>query len=268
MLIIGEKINATIKSVGKAIEARDAKFLQNLAKLQQESGAQYIDVNVSSTKGRDYDKESMEWAVERIQEVVDVPLAIDTPDHQVLEAGLRRKKHKESMINSIDAEQERLEAVLPIAKEFDSNIIALAMGKEGIPSSTEGRLKACEKVAESAQKYGIALEKLYFDPLVLSIATDTSQGIVTLKTLKEIKSRFPEAKTALGLSNISFGLPKRPLINRSFLLVAIYLGLDSAILDPLDKKLMSVIKAGELVLGKDNYCKNYLKAYREGLLDP
>lgn len=267
MLIISEKINATIKSVGKAIEERNARFLQNLAKLQQESGAQYIDINVSSAKGRDFDKQSMEWAVEVIQEVVDVPLVIDTPDPQVLEVGLRRKKHKESMINSINAEQERLEAVLPIAKEFDSNIIALAMGKEGISSSIAGRLRACEKIAEGAQRCGIALEKLYFDPLVLSIATDTSQGIVTLETLKEIKSKFPEAKTTFGLSNISFGLPKRSLINRSFLVIAIYLGLDSAILDPLDRKLMSIIKAGELVLGKDNYCKNYLKAYRESLLE-
>ena len=251
----------------KAVEERDAMFLQNLAKSRKESGAQYIDVNVSTVKGVEFDKESMEWAVEKIQEMVDIPLAIDTPDPQVLEAGLGRKKHKESMINSVNAEQERLEAILPIAKEFDSNIIALAMGKDGISSNVKGRLKACEKIAESAQKYGIALEKLYFDPLVLSIATDTSQGIITLETLKEIKTSFAEAKTTLGLSNISFGLPKRSLINRNFLLVAIYLGLDSAILDPLDKKLMSMIKAGEAVLGKDNYCRNYLKAYREGLLE-
>lgn len=266
MLIIGEKINATRKSVRNAIEERDVAFLQNLAKSQEESGADYIDVNVSTERGAKFDIESMEWAVEKIQEVVDIPLSIDSPDPKILEAGLR-KCHKKAMINSITAEQEKLETILPLAKEFDAEIIALAIGEGGISSEAAGRLGACEKIAESAQKQGIALGKLYFDPLALTVSSDTCQGLITLETLKGIKSQFPEAKTTLGLSNISFGLPGRSLINRSFLLMAIYAGLDSAILDPSDKKLTSIIKAGEMLLGKDNYCMNYLKAYRKGLLE-
>ena len=266
MLIIGEKINTAIKSVRNAVMERDADFLQELAKTQKESGAHYLDINVSTERGRQFDIESMEWAVEKVQEVVDIPLSIDSPDPQVLEAGLR-KCQKKSVVNSVTAERERLEAILPLAREFDSEIIALVMGEEGIPSDAEGRLRSCEKIVDSAQKQGIALGRLYFDPLALSIASDISQGLVTLETLKEIKSRFSEARTTLGLSNISFGLPGRSLVNRSFLLMVICAGLDSAILDPLDKKLMSAIKAGEMVLGKDNYCMNYIQAYKKGLLE-
>lgn len=200
MLIIGEKINTSSKSVRNAIVEGDVNFLQNLARSQKEGGADYLDVNVSTF--------------------------------------------------SVTAEQEKLETILPLAKEFNSAIIALAMGEEGISSKAEKRLKACRKIAESTQKHGIALRKLYFDPLALSIAADTCQGLITLETLKGIKSQLPEAKTTLGLSNISFGLPGRSLINRSFLLMAIYAGLDSAILAPLDKKLMSAIKAGEMILGR------------------
>jgi len=266
MLIIGEKINASRKSVREAIMERDVDFLQDLAKSQAESGADYIDVNISTERGGDFDTESMELAVEKIQEVVDKPLSIDSPDAHLIEVGLRKCQHK-SMINSVTAEQEKLHTILPLAKEFDAEVIALAIGEDGISAKPEGRLSACEKIAESAQKYGIALGKLYFDPLAFTVSSDTSQGLVTLETLKGIKSQFPEAKTTLGLSNISFGLPERSLINRSFLLMAMYAGLDSAILDPLDKKMMSAIKAGEMLLGKDNYCMNYLRAYKQGLLE-
>jgi len=267
MLIIGERINSTIKSVRKAIMERDAEFLQNLAKSQVEGGADYIDVNVSTEKGGSFDIENMEWTVEKVQEIVDKPLTIDSPNPETLEAGLRKCQQK-AMINSISAEPDKLATILPLAREFDAEIIALAIGEEGIPPDVEGRFRACQKIAESAQKHGIALGKLYFDPLALAVSADTSQGIITLETLRRIKSQLPEAKTILGLSNISFGLPGRSLVNGSFLLMAMYAGLDSAIMDPRDRKLMSVIKAGEMVLGKDNYCLNYLKAYRKGLLEP
>ena len=267
MLIIGEKINASRKSVREAIMARDTGFLQDLARSQAENGADYIDVNISTEKGGDFDIESMELAVEKIQEVVDKALSIDSPDAHIIEVGLRKCRRK-AMINSVTAEQGKLETILPLAKEFDAEIIALAIGAEGISSEAAGRLRACEKIAEGAQKQGIALGKLYFDPLAFTVSSDTSQGLVTLETLKAIKSQFPEAKTTLGLSNISFGLPQRSLVNRSFLLMAMYAGLDSAIVDPLDRKLMSAIKAGEMLLGRDNYCMNYLKAFKRGLLEP
>ncbi len=265
MLIIGEKINATLKAVKGAVEARDTGFIQDLAKSQCEAGANYIDVNVSTDKGAEFDKEGMEWAVEKIQEVVDVPLSIDSPDPKIIEVGLRKAKGK-AMINSVTAEPDRMESILPLAKEFDSEVISLAM-MGSIASEAKGRLEACKKIAENARKHGIALEKLYFDPLALSVATDTTQGVVTLETLKGIKAELPQAKTTIGLSNISFGLPARSLINRSFLLLAIYAGLDSAILDPRDRKLMSVVRAGEMILGRDNHCLGYLKAFKGGLIE-
>ncbi|MBA7685861.1 5-methyltetrahydrofolate:corrinoid/iron-sulfur protein co-methyltransferase [subsurface metagenome] len=262
MLIIGEKINATLKSVKRAVEERDTKFLQNLAKSQSEMGANYIDVNVSTDKGAEFDKESMEWIVEKVQEVVDIPLSIDSPDPKIIEAGLRKAK-RESMINSVTAEPERLESILPLAKEFDSEVIALAI-IGSISSEAEGRLKACEKIAESAQKHGIALGKLYFDPLALSVATDTSQGIVTLETLKRIKAEFPQAKTTIGLSNISFGLPERKLINQVFMILTMGCGMDAAIIDSTDKRMMAIVKTATTLLGEDNFCGEYIQAYRKG----
>lgn len=132
MLIIGEKINAAIKPVRAAVMERDVKLLQNLAESQRDSGAGYLDINVSTERGTQFDIESMEWVVEKVHEVVDTPLSIDSPDPHVLEAGLRKCQVK-SMLNSVTAEDKKLESLLPLAKEFDSEIVALAMGEEGIP---------------------------------------------------------------------------------------------------------------------------------------
>jgi 5-methyltetrahydrofolate--homocysteine methyltransferase len=138
------------------------------------------------------------------------------------------------------------------------------MGKEGIPATVEKRLEACATVMEYVTRLGILPNQVFFDPLVLPIGVDENQGMVTIKTIQQIKERFPEAKTLMGLSNVSYGLPGRRLINRSFLLMAIGAGLDAALLDPLDGKMMSAVMVARLMRGSDPRCRRYMRAYRQG----
>jgi len=140
------------------------------------------------------------------------------------------------------------------------------MDEKGIPMTVQGRMAACEKIIKRLDTLNIALENVFFDPLVMPLSTDVSQGLVTLEALKELKARYPSAKTILGLSNISFGLPRRSLINQGMLLMAMYLGLDAVIMNPLDSQLMETILTGEVITGKDRYCRRYVRASRKKLL--
>ena len=170
------------------------------------------------------------------------------------------------MINSITAEPGKLASVVPLVTERQASVVALAMGEDGIPDNVEQRLAACDSIMAYLDKKGVSPEQVFFDPLVLPISVDTAQGFVTLKTIEQIKSRFPRARTIMGLSNVSYGLPSRPLINRAFLSMAVSSGLDAAILDPLDTKMMSFIKAVNVLTNKDRFCKGYINANRKGLL--
>jgi 5-methyltetrahydrofolate--homocysteine methyltransferase len=170
------------------------------------------------------------------------------------------------MVNSITGEERRLAPFLSLAKKHHCSCIALAMGQGGVPRGAEQRLEVCRMILGRAQEWEIDKERIYFDPLVLPLSADPGQGSIALETIRLIKSNIAGAKTVLGLSNISYGLPKRALINRVFLSMCLAAGLDSVILDPSDQKLLSVLRAAEALLGRDQYCKRYLKAYREGKL--
>lgn len=265
MLVIGERINASNKSVAEAIAGRDKAFLQNLARAQAMAGADFIDVNVGTSYGSGHSgTATMEWLVDVVQEATDKPLAIDSDTPDIIEAATRKYRGERLIINSITAEPAKLESVGPLAAKQQSLLIALAMGEDGIPDSVEERLSACDLIVTYLAKLGIPAERLLFDPLVLPIAVDSNQGLVTLKTIEEIKSRYPDARTVMGLSNISYSLPNRKLINRAFLLMAAHAGLDAVILDPLDTEIMSLVKTADMLIGRDPSCRSYLRAYRKG----
>jgi 5-methyltetrahydrofolate--homocysteine methyltransferase len=265
MLVIGECINASNQAVAKAIADRDKEFIQGLTKAQADAGADFIDVNVGAGQGSpDKEIEGIEWVVETVQSVTDKPLTVDSDLPAIIEAALGKYKGETVMINSVTAEPDRLETIGALAAKSKALVVALAMGVEGIPESVELRLKACETIMARLTGMGMKAEQIYFDPLVLPISVDTKQGIVTLKTIEQIKARYPNANTVMGLSNISFGLPNRKTVNRSFLLMSAYAGLDAAILDPRDEKMMSLVRIGDMLTGKDALCKGYIKAYRQG----
>jgi 5-methyltetrahydrofolate--homocysteine methyltransferase len=138
------------------------------------------------------------------------------------------------------------------------------MGSEGIPDNVDDRLNACETILNTLTGMGLKEEKLYFDPLVLPVSVDTQQGKVTLDTIREIKRRYPGTNTVVGLSNISYGRPNRRLVNRAFLLMAAQAGLDAAIMDPLDKKMMTMVTIIKLLSGKENSARAYMRAHRSG----
>ena len=263
MLIIGEKINATHPSVKTIIEDRNAAAIIDLAEQQTATGAQYIDVNVGTGIGsQDDEVEAIKWAVRTLQEAIDTPLCIDSADPVVLEAGVRSMNGGDLMINSTKAEEKDLAVVVPLAVETEALLVALTMEGVGMPETVGERLTAGEKIASACEKYGMPIEKVYFDPLVMPVSTNTSAGSLTLKTLAAIKETFPGAKTVSGLSNISYGLPNRPLLNAAFLHMSMCAGLDAAIVDPLDETLMSAVKTGNVLTGKDRYCRRYIRAFR------
>ncbi len=267
MLVIAEKINATSKSIATAIAGRDETFLGDLAKAQASAGADYIDVNVGSGHSSRQDEiAAMEWLIETVQTATGKPIAIDSDSPDIIEAALKKYRGEQVMINSVTAEPARLEPIGSLAAERQALIVALAMGAGGIPQSVEQRLAACEQIMTYLTGLGMEARQVFFDPLVLPLSVDPSQGLVTLKTIEQIKQRFPDAKTVAGLSNISYGLPQRHLINRTFLVIAAYTGLDAVIIDPLDTKAMSLIKVAEMITGKDPSCRGYLRAHRRGLI--
>ena len=263
MLIIGEKINTSLKGIEEAVKARNAAFIQNVAKKQVESGAGMVDVNVGTMIHTEV--EDMRWIVKIVQQVVDVPLCIDSPNPEAIEAGLAEHKGR-AMVNSITAEEERMERVLPLVKRFNSKIVALTIDDKGIPENAERRCEIAEELVKTLTENEIPLEDIYIDPVVHSISTNSKSGVAVLESIKKITTSFREIHIICGLSNISFGLPKRSLLNRAFLLMAMAMGLDSVICDPQNKEIISAIRAGEALLGKDEYCAKYLTFFREGKL--
>jgi cobalamin-dependent methionine synthase I len=266
MLVIGEKINATSKRVADAIINKDASLIQDLARQQVEAGAHYVDVNAGTGRGPEQEIADLKWVIEVVQVAVDAPLCLDSSDPNALIAAATLYPGTEVMINSVNAEFEKLEPVGRLAAERGASVIALVMGEGGIPSTVEERVAAGEFIMKHLNRLGVQQEQVYFDPLVLPISVDTAQGLVTLQTIEQLKRCYPSSKTVVGLSNVSYGLPQRGIVNRAFLIMAAAAGLDAAILDPTDIKMMSMAKVADMLTGNDPACKSFIKAHRKGLL--
>lgn len=264
MIIVGEKINATIPVVNRTIRNRDDQNLTTLARKQAGAGADYIDVNVATGVGsRDDEISAMKWAVETIQKSVKTPLCFDSADRAVLETALDMNGDKPVMINSVKAEDDNLKEIVPLAVHHNAALIALAMDEHGIPKTVKHRLSVCEKIATVCEKNGFPLKNLFFDPLVLPVSTDIQQGRVTLDTLAQIKETFPGTRTVMGLSNVSYGLPNRTGLNSAFLHMAIFAGLDAAIMDPLDQQMIRAVRTAEVLAGNDRHCRRYTRTFRQ-----
>lgn len=264
MVIVGEKINTSLKGITEAVKERNKEFIQNLAVNQSEQGASYIDVNCGTLINEE--EEALPWLVEIVQEVVDKPCCIDSPNPLALEAAL--KVHKGTpMINSITLEKDRYDAVIKLVKEYKAKIVALAIDDNGISPESDKRIEIGCKLIENMHSEGIPYDDIYIDPLIQPISTDSTMGLVSLDTISGIKKAYPEVHFMCGLSNVSFGLPQRGLLNRTFIAMCMHAGLDGAVLDPNNKKMMSMIIAGEALLNKDRFTKKYLKAHRKGLLE-
>lgn len=261
MIIIGEKINGSIPSTGKAIAAKDAEFIKNLAKIQTEAGADYIDVCASVDVG---ELEMVKWLIDLVQEVTDLPICIDSPDAKVCADAIAFCS-KPGIVNSVSLEGGKIDTVFPVIKDTKWGCVALLCNDKGIPSNSAGRLEIFKEIMARAADCGIAPNRLYIDPLVETLATSGESLLTFAETTRAIKELYPDVHITSGLSNISFGLPARKFINMAFMVLAQNAGMDSAIVDPTNRDMMGVIYAASTLLGNDDYCMEYIGAYRKDL---
>jgi cobalamin-dependent methionine synthase I len=264
MIIIGEKINSTLKAVRPAMENYDADAIMDIAKKQYAAGATYLDVNAGMFHNDE--PERVKWLVETVQEACDAPICVDSPSHIALEEGLKVCKQK-AIINSITDEKERFDTVMPLVTKYDARIVALCMDDTGMPETVDDRVIIGERLIEKMTKEGVKLDDIFIDPMIRPIGTGSHYGNVALGTIRKIREEFPEVHITSGLSNISFGIPMRKLMNKVFLVAAMTAGMDSAIMDPLDTKFMSVLCATQALIGNDDFCMGYLEKFRADELE-
>jgi 5-methyltetrahydrofolate--homocysteine methyltransferase len=261
--IIGELINSTRGRIKKAIDEQDVGYIQEIARKQVENGADFVDVNAGAFV---YDESKhLCWLVEVVQAVVDHPLALDSPSADALKAAI--KVHRGTpLINSISGEKERYNQILPLVKEYNAKVVALAMDDSGMPDSADERMTITEKLLADLDRDGVPMDNVFVDPLIKPVSVNGIYGPQALETIERIVALQTGCHITCGLSNISFGLPHRLLLNQAFLVLAMGRGMDSAIADPLDRRMMSLIRAAEMVLNQDDYGMKYLKAARAGQL--
>lgn len=268
MIVIGECIHIVSKQVKTAIDNRNKAFIQKLALSQVKNGAHLLDLNIGPQ--RRAGTEVMTWLVNAIQEVTDIPLALDTTNVEAIETGLK-VCHKTALINSTDATPERLSALMPLAANYKANIIALTLNAKGLPSSIDARLEiALEQILPAAAKYKVPFDHIFVDPLVLTVNGSQEQAKQTIEAIRYFKQICdPPLMTTCGLSNISNGIPNeiRPLINRVFLVMMLGAGLDSAVMNPLDNELMAtlhIIDSGEKSTPEGRLYLDLYNAYAVG----
>lgn len=258
MIIVGEKINPTgHKRLQEALKENSFDYIFELARKQEQVGADVLDVNVG-VPGADEVKLLCD-VVKALAEHVTIPFCLDSNNPRALEAALSVTPGK-PLVNSVNGEEASLRAILPIIKEHRAAVIGLTMDDNGIPQDAETRVAIAGKILERAAKIGIPAEDVLIDPLVLTVGADTNAATVTLRTIELVRKEFG-VSINLGASNVSFGLPNRLLINQSFVALAAGAGANCMIVDPL--KLAASIRATDLLRGRDQYAKRYITITRK-----
>ncbi|BDB01537.1 homocysteine S-methyltransferase family protein [Clostridium botulinum] len=256
--IIGERINPTGKKLFKeALRNNDIDYILKEAIAQVESGADILDVNVGLPEIDE--EETMKKVIREIQSIIDTPLQIDSNNPKVIEKALRVYNGK-AIVNSVNGEEEVLDSVLPLIKKYGAAVVALTLDDKGIPKKAEERLKIAEKIVNKALEYGIRREDIFIDCLVLTASSQQSDVGETLKAVALVKEKL-KVKTILGVSNISFGLPNRELINKTFLAMSLQSGLDLPILNPNNKEMINIINAYRVLNNEDKGAANYIERY-------
>lgn len=265
MLIVGEQLNTSRKRIAEAVTRRDGDYIAMVARRQAEAGADYIDVNAGTFVQKE--SELLCWMVKTVQAAVDLPLCLDSPDPKAIAAAIEVHRG-EPMINSISLEKDRFASLLPVVTANPCRIIALCMAETAMPRNDQERLAAAGEIINRLSAAGVEQDKIHIDPLIQPVSVDTAMGLVALRAITSIRENYPQVHIICGLSNVSFGLPSRGLLNRSFLSLAMQCGLSSVIFDPTDDKMMATLRATEVLLDNDQYCEKYIDAFQAGLLEP
>ena len=257
-VIIGERINPTGKKKFKqALRDNNIEYILEEGLRQEESGAHILDVNVGLPEIDE--PKMMGTVVTRLQEILGLPLQIDTSDPEALERGMRLYNGK-PMVNSVNGKKESIEAVFPLVKKYGGVVVGLVLDEDGIPDTADGRVAVAKKIYEAADRYGIPREDIVIDGLAMTISSDTRGALVTLETLRRVRDELG-GHTILGVSNISFGLPQRQIINSHFLTMALQMGLSCAIMNPGNEDMMAAYRAFLALSDMDPQCMEYIGAY-------
>ena len=266
MIIIAEKLNGSIPSCGKAIAERDEVYIKDMAKRQADAGATFIDCSASINEG---ELDALKWMIDNIQSVTDCPISVDSPAVNVVIDAMQFCK-KPGLFNSVSGEGGKIDMAFPILAKPENNkwnVMALLCDDTGIPKSAAKRIEVFEMTMAKAAEYGIEESRIHIDPLVeMLCTTDDGAGIsMVLEVMNHIKATHPKVHISGAISNISFNLPVRRLVNQAFAALAISAGMDSAVMDPLSQDLRGIIYAAEAMMGQDDFCAEYTSAYREGI---
>ena len=257
-VIIGERINPTGKKKFKqALREGDIEYILREGLRQEDSGAHILDVNVGLPE---IDEPAMMASVvQKLQSVLALPLQIDTTDPEALERGMRIYNGK-PMVNSVNGKKESIETVFPLVRKYGGVLVALVLDEDGIPSDAEGRIRIARRIYEAADRYGVPREDIVIDGLAMTISSDNTSALVTLETLRRVRDEL-NGHTILGVSNISFGLPRRSVINSYFLAMALQSGLNAAIMNPGNEEMMESYRACCALAGLDPQCMGFIEAY-------
>ncbi len=264
MLIIADRIDATRRYIAQAIASRNREFIHGEARDQEASGADYLNLN-AAIFGRN-EAVHLRWVIDAVQEVTDLPLCLDSRDPAVLREVLPIVKHR-PMINAVTLEKGRMEGILSLAIDYRAKLVASCQAENSPAETADAKVGIATMLIEKITAAGIQPGDLYIDPLVYSLSTNQQSARATLEAISRIMGCFKGVHTICCLSTVSYGLPVRSLINRTFLAAAMDRGLDSAIIDPTDRQLFATLKAGELITGRDESCLGYIVAYRKGRLE-
>jgi len=258
MFIVSERINGLFRSIGGAIDSRDASAIQKAVLRQMECGADALDINIGPGRGSD-GPETMQWLVRTVQEVTDLPLCIDSPGLRTMQAGLEACDNP-VIINSTTAEAAKMGALFPLAADHDADIICLTMDEKGIPNDADSRAEMAMLMMTTAMDLGVSPERVLLDPLVLPVSAAQDQGRKVIEAVKMFQAmNDPSPRTIVGLSNVSNGANDRSLLNRTYLAMLAGAGLTAAIADPEDRALMEAAKTADVLLGSSLYCADYLR---------
>ncbi len=259
--IIGERINTTLKKVQTAVAERNAEYIKNDVMQQTEAGATYIDVNAGARIG--HEESDMKWLLEIVQEATTLPLCLDSPDPGILEMAYGLVAQK-PLINSISLEKDRFEPMIKYLQGKKCRIIALCMDDSGMPKTVEDIVSRARSLVGELENIGFKRDDIFIDPLIQPMSVDISNGMMAMDAIKGIMTELEGVHTTGGLSNISYGLPERRIVNRCFLAMMIASGFDSAIMDPLDREIMALTSTSDMLAGNDDFCMNFIKGVRAG----
>jgi len=266
MIIIGEKLNGSIPSCARAIAARDEGYVKDMAKRQADAGADFLDIHAGVKDG---EQEALRWMIEAAQSVADIPIAVDSPDVRAIIRAMPFCA-RPGLLNSVSLEGGKIDVAFPILAEPENRgwgVLALLNGEAAIPKTVAERMEVFGRIMDKAREYGIEDGRIYIDPLVEMLCTteDGEGALVLLETVRQIRAASPDVHISGAISNVSYNLPARRLVNQAFAVLAVGAGMDCAILDPLCGDLRGAMLAAEAMMGLDDYCAEYTSAYRAGV---